>query len=394
VSDAKDPYVNPKDLRAAKRVPLHLVPPILRIAAAGAMADGAQKYGPYNWRAKKVVLSVYLDAIGRHIDAYFDGEEYARDSKVHHLSHIAADIAIILDARETGNLLDDRPTKGPSADALARWGEQAEEGKTLPQVLTEDIPRETTLAEAIEEAKKEAFGPRRDAWVKKNLAETLTKDVPRIGRELEKIAEREYIDSRKRAYAPDDAWNRAKPGSQIVDLGSGSPVTSMPAPSPEPVGRNEPGRWYGPEAMKFADAGHDPENPDSWGNYADEEDIDDDLDKVLSFDGRETLVLHDGQYQPAYTDAEVNDNALKGHDAWYVGGGYHIHAPNCVVCGQPEVMKELIPETPFHDETTVNEIQTHSSGYLAGDGGNRPHWHNGPHPTTGSMVFVEEEKLP
>lgn len=119
--DSKDPYpdeVNPKDLLGVKKAPLHLVPPALRILAAPAMAVGAERYGPYNWREKPVKMSVYLAALQRHIDALWDGEDYAEDSGVRHDAHAAACLAIIADARGVGNLIDDRPAKGPAPRLL------------------------------------------------------------------------------------------------------------------------------------------------------------------------------------------------------------------------------------------------------------------------------------
>ena len=109
---------NPKDLVGVKKSSIHLVPPGFEIHVADAMKDGARKYGPYNWRRKSVVFSVYYDALMRHMKAYFDGEEVASDSLVDHLSHAAACLAIILDAKDCGRLVDDRPTKGESSRLL------------------------------------------------------------------------------------------------------------------------------------------------------------------------------------------------------------------------------------------------------------------------------------
>lgn len=71
--------------------------------------DGADKYGPYNWRDNAVIASIYVDAATRHLTAWLEGEELAADSEVHHLGHAIACLAILLDAQETGNLVDDRP---------------------------------------------------------------------------------------------------------------------------------------------------------------------------------------------------------------------------------------------------------------------------------------------
>jgi len=124
----KDPVVakcvsqlNPKDRLGARKVPLSLVPPAATAYTALAMQNGAKKYGPYNWREKKVKASVYVDAALRHILAWFDGEERDADSGVPHLGHGLACLSILVDAQETGNLVDDRPTPGPTARILEKW---------------------------------------------------------------------------------------------------------------------------------------------------------------------------------------------------------------------------------------------------------------------------------
>lgn len=106
---------NPKDLLGIKKPQLHLVPESFVIRVAQAMTDGARKYGPYNWREKQVRATVYISAARRHIGQWFDGEECAKDSGVPHLAHAAACLAILLDAIETGNLVDDRPPAGAAS---------------------------------------------------------------------------------------------------------------------------------------------------------------------------------------------------------------------------------------------------------------------------------------
>lgn len=113
---------NPKDRLGVQKVPLHLVPASSIIYQALAMEDGANKYGPYNWRSNKVIASIYISACARHLAAWYDSsEEFAGDSKVPHLGHALACIGIIVDAFETGNLLDDRPIPGAAAKLLERW---------------------------------------------------------------------------------------------------------------------------------------------------------------------------------------------------------------------------------------------------------------------------------
>jgi hypothetical protein len=101
--------VNPKDLVGLTKVSISKFPAIGTIMGAHAMMDGAGKYGAYNWRHKDVVAHIYSDAAQRHILEWFEGEELANDSKVHHLGHAIACCAILLDAQANGNLIDDRP---------------------------------------------------------------------------------------------------------------------------------------------------------------------------------------------------------------------------------------------------------------------------------------------
>jgi len=109
---------NPKDAVGVHKAPLRFVPPALAIIASDALADGADKYGAFNWRENAVRLSVYLEAIERHLLALRDGQDRAEDSGHLHIAHIAACCAIIADADAFGNLIDDRPTPGPAADLL------------------------------------------------------------------------------------------------------------------------------------------------------------------------------------------------------------------------------------------------------------------------------------
>lgn len=112
---------NPKDRLGVLKPRLSLVPPASILYEALAMEDGANKYGPYNWREKKVKLSIYIDACKRHLDSYWDGEDNAKDSGKPHLAHAKACLGIIIDALETGNLINDRPIKGPMSDLIDRF---------------------------------------------------------------------------------------------------------------------------------------------------------------------------------------------------------------------------------------------------------------------------------
>lgn len=117
---SKADTVNPKDLLGQKKISLTKLSAIATLHGAHAMMDGARKYGPYNWRDKKVIASIYIDAAKRHLDAWFEGEELAEDSMVHHLGHALACCSILLDAQEMNCLVDDRPIVDCSRGVYAR----------------------------------------------------------------------------------------------------------------------------------------------------------------------------------------------------------------------------------------------------------------------------------
>lgn len=110
---------NPKDLLGIKKPPLDLIPAAAELHESMAMANGAGKYGPYNWRGKQVRASIYIAAALRHLKSWQDGERVASDSGVHHLGHARACLGILLDAEATGNLIDDRPPAGAASRLIA-----------------------------------------------------------------------------------------------------------------------------------------------------------------------------------------------------------------------------------------------------------------------------------
>jgi len=112
---------NPKDLIGVKKPRLSLVPPAGLVYEALAMANGADKYGPYNWRDKKVQAMIYIEACMRHLLSWQDREETAKDSGVHHLGHAKACLGILIDAIETNSLIDNRPRKGVMGDLIDRF---------------------------------------------------------------------------------------------------------------------------------------------------------------------------------------------------------------------------------------------------------------------------------
>ena len=115
---------NPKDLLGLKKPPIGLIPSAGLIHEAMAMKNGAAKYGPFNFREKKVQAMIYADAAFRHLLAWIDGEEVAADSGVHHLGHARACMSILLDAQACGNLIDNRPAKGSASRLIKELTEE------------------------------------------------------------------------------------------------------------------------------------------------------------------------------------------------------------------------------------------------------------------------------
>lgn len=123
---------NPKDVLGMKKAPLALNPSVALIHMAKAFEFGAygrdangvqvrpKGYGIYNWRENAVSAMVYINAAQRHLAEYLDRTDVADDSKVQQLGHVMACCAIVLDAMEQGNLIDDRPLKGRASEVIER----------------------------------------------------------------------------------------------------------------------------------------------------------------------------------------------------------------------------------------------------------------------------------
>lgn len=123
---SKATTANPKDLLGIKKPPLHLIPSTAEIMCSLAFADGAGKYGAYNWRDKAVVASIYVAAGRRHFMRWFERERDAKDSGVHHLGHAMACAAILIDAEYNDALVDDRPGHPVPGDVMDKLFADAE----------------------------------------------------------------------------------------------------------------------------------------------------------------------------------------------------------------------------------------------------------------------------
>lgn len=135
---------NPKDMIGARKLPIGLVPDTLVAFAATAFAEGALKYGRFNWRVAGVRASIYNDAMERHRMRWWNGEDADPATRVKHLASIIACAGILLDAELNGMLTDDRPPAvemGPQLDALAATVAH------LREAFKDHAPRQWTIAD-------------------------------------------------------------------------------------------------------------------------------------------------------------------------------------------------------------------------------------------------------
>lgn len=106
---------NPKDTLGIDKLPVHLWPNTATAMGAMGLTAGAFKYGRANWRATGVRASVYYDALRRHLDDWFEGNDFddgVGGSRMHQICHILACAAILADALAADVLIDDRQFPG------------------------------------------------------------------------------------------------------------------------------------------------------------------------------------------------------------------------------------------------------------------------------------------
>lgn len=120
--------MNPKTRDSSHKVPLSLCPPAVRVAIARVLKIGGEKPGRWhwNWREQPVNATQYIDAIQRHLALFESGEDLDDEmtelagAPIHHLDAAASSLAILIDAREAGTLVDDRPKKGGGAAEMLK----------------------------------------------------------------------------------------------------------------------------------------------------------------------------------------------------------------------------------------------------------------------------------
>jgi hypothetical protein len=120
------PEENKKYAAAKGKPTMSAVPQVALFALGAAMQDGADKYGKFNWRDTDVDTDAFINALYRHLGEYAEGNDYAE--QFHHLAHLMAGCAILLDAAYMGVLNDKRykTNKDPVYDGIKTYKKTSE----------------------------------------------------------------------------------------------------------------------------------------------------------------------------------------------------------------------------------------------------------------------------
>lgn len=146
MSQVKD--TNPKAAIGATKLPLHLVSPIVKAYQAIAHFLGSVKYGSWNWRAGGVRASIYYSALNRHMDKWWEGEEFDPVDGTPHLANALACINILIEAQELKVLEDDRP---PSHDLTDLYQRHEAMMVKIKEKYKDMNPKHWTIADKLEQ---------------------------------------------------------------------------------------------------------------------------------------------------------------------------------------------------------------------------------------------------
>lgn len=118
---------NPKDAVGVRKAPISTVSHAVVAELGLAMLEGARKYGRHNYRIAGVRASIYIDALFRHLMAWWDfGQNDDPDSGLSHLIKAMACLCVLREGQLMDNWVDDRPPPLP-LELLKRFNEIAGE---------------------------------------------------------------------------------------------------------------------------------------------------------------------------------------------------------------------------------------------------------------------------
>jgi hypothetical protein len=112
------PDGNPKTVYGMSKPGIEGVPVAPLFMVGEVMRLGIRKYGLTNWRHDPISASVYYNAAMRHIMTWWDGDNNDFESQQPHLAHAVACLLILMDARLSDDLIDDRPSAGLTSSYL------------------------------------------------------------------------------------------------------------------------------------------------------------------------------------------------------------------------------------------------------------------------------------
>lgn len=135
---------NSKEAIGIAKVPLHLISGVVKAYQAIALYLGSVKYGAWDYRDAGARASVYVSALHRHMDKWWEGEEYDQADGTPHLANALACINILIEAKYGGNLVDDRP---PSRDLNPLYKEMEGIMARIQAQYPDRTPRHYTIAD-------------------------------------------------------------------------------------------------------------------------------------------------------------------------------------------------------------------------------------------------------
>ena len=105
----KSAHGDPKGEAGAAKPGLDNISLAAQYYEGAVMKQGADTYGAYNWCDHPMKATIYYNAILRHLNAWWAGEDLDPKSGLPHMAHVRANAGILIDQQETGRMIDDRP---------------------------------------------------------------------------------------------------------------------------------------------------------------------------------------------------------------------------------------------------------------------------------------------
>lgn len=138
---------NPKDIVGSNKLPLSLFPATAIAEGSLGFLNGQCKYGRDNFLVIGIRASIYVDAALRHLLAWYAGREVDPEDGVPDLGAALACIAIIVDSRAAGTMVDDRRVAN---GYLQRIAELTPEVERIKELHAHRDPRHYTIADNAE----------------------------------------------------------------------------------------------------------------------------------------------------------------------------------------------------------------------------------------------------